>query len=59
MDRDLSDTEISTMPGGEFKTTIIRRLAGLGQIMEHFREDFYHRDKRIKKQSEMKNVTEL
>ena len=37
-DRDLSKTAISIMPGGEFKATIIRILAGLEKRVEDIRE---------------------
>ena len=36
--RDLSKADISNMPDGEFKATIIRILTGLEKRMEDFRE---------------------
>ena len=36
--KDLSETDISNMPDGEFKATIIRILAGLEKSMKNIRE---------------------
>ena len=48
--RDLGKTDISSMPDGEFKATIIRILAGLEKRMEFFRESLTTA-MRVKKQS--------
>ena len=56
MARDLSKTDISGMPDGEFKATIIRILAGLKKRIEDIRETLTTEIKEFKKnQSEMKN----
>ena len=50
--RDLSETDISDVPDGEFKAAIIKILAGLEKIMEDFRV------KKVKKQSEISVYTD-
>jgi len=61
MARDLRKTDVSSMPDGEFKATIIRILAGLEKRMERIRETLTTEIKEFKKhQSEMKNaITEI
>ena len=49
MARDLSKTDISNVPDGEFKGTIIRILTGLEKKNRRYHGDLYHRDKRVKK----------
>ena len=39
MARDLTKIHISNIPGGKFKVTIIRILAGVEKRMEDIRED--------------------
>ena len=56
--RDLGKTDISSMPDGEFKATIIRILAGLEKRMETFREALGTQIKELRNnQPEMKNAT--
>ena len=55
--RDLSKTDISNMPDGEFKATIIRILTGLEKRIEDISETLTTEIKELKKnQSEMKNA---
>ena len=55
MARDLSKTDTSNMPDGEFKATIIRILTGLEKRIRH-QEDKRKIKELKKKQSEMTNV---
>ena len=59
--RDLIETDISNMPDGEFKATIIRILSGLEKSMEDIRETLSAETKELKNnQEEMKNaITEI
>ena len=47
--RDLSETDISNMPIGEFKTTIIRIFNGLEKRIEDIRETLKTEIKEFKK----------
>lgn len=61
MVRDLREKDISNMPNGEFKATIMRLLTGLKKRMEDIREALTAEIKDLKKNhSEMKNaITEI
>ena len=48
--RDLIKTDISNMPDGEFKATILRILTGLEKHMEDIRETLTMETKKLKKQ---------
>lgn len=52
----LSGTEISDMPDGEFEATISLLVAGLQKRMEDSREPLTTGMKELKNQSEMKNA---
>ena len=59
MDRDLSETDKSNVPDGEFKTTIIRILTGLEKRMEGISDTLTTEIKELKNnQSGMKNATD-
>ena len=47
MARDPGETNVSNMPDGQFKATIIRILTGLEKRMEDFREDLTTEKKRV------------
>ena len=49
MARDLSETDISNMPEGEFKATIIKILNGLEKIIEHIRKTLITEIKELKR----------
>ena len=54
MSRDLSETNINNMPEREFKAMIIRIFIGLEKRRHQW--DTYYRDKRIKKESDIKSA---
>jgi len=59
--RDLIETDLNKMPEPEFKTTIIRILAGLDKSIEHTRESLTTEIKDLKtSQAKIKNaITEM
>lgn len=57
IDRDLSETDISSIPDGEYKAIIKKILTGLKKRLKDINETFTTKIKELKKnQSEMKNV---
>ena len=55
--RELSERDLSNMPDGEFKATVIRIVTGLEKRMEGIKEILTTEIRELKKnQSEMKNV---